>query len=1208
MKRVIQADRSSGKLFIPVPEDSTFKEGDFVELSKAKLRRVSYIGVVGDLFHYGHLQSIKFAKSQGDFLICGVFTDEAVEEYRRKPVANYDERRAIVESLSCVDRVIKQDSRYPLENLKTIHQEFPDAEIILVHGDNWRNVPGSDFVKSIGGKVVQHPFYERLSNFKIINYLVEGKDKFKDILDFTNFIGKDLNYDEEKGDKSIIFSLANTLNAIKPLLKKSFIPPFETFTIEEWKKDPKIILNKIKAKFEGQEVIVKSSPIKENFFEVGAEIKMNFNAADSSDSFQVEKIVDKMISVYQSTIGLNPIHQILIQNKINNLSLKGNIFRKEESLYILNYDEIINGETVNNSTVKIDLSNELQGLSSNVRRIIESVQEIESTIQNVNLDIDFLISNHNLFILKVEPLSKQFIHGWSETTSLQSMEAHTIRYVRFPENIGNSINGSIFLEVRNKHHTCYFDKKDVVRWNHEGKVLMQEAARNGIIRKNLEQIKRFKEFYENHKTDDYQIKTNLELARIYRDLLYLVMENGSFFPYSRQEITFPVKEKIISLLPEGKNKDNIFQLLTTPAKEDLFSREEKDRLNTFRKENCSKEDLYQYALRNSYRFINTYSKKLVLDYLMAEKEDINIPELESAINKKKQENLLLKQKQEQLFQEINSPLLLDLCEFMQNIAVIRLENKSVWSGFEFQFLDLFQEISNRLGLSVDDFLFSYRIEEILRFLEEGVLLPYDIVRKRLTYFNLEIRNETTEVEYKPRYNKEIDPLPKDKEIVSGEPGNLGRVIGRALIVTDDSIHSLMKLKKEMTPDDIYITGMTHPAMVSLLHKAKGIITDEGGATCHAAIISRELNLPCLVGTKIATRFFKTGEFIEIDANNKFCRKLTEKEIEEYRAQGRLQPVIKGHDNKQINIPQRPINKIPYLSMFSEVDNEGLSIIGGKGRNLVACFSNHTVPNGFCITKRLYEEVINKFLNDRKELIINLDDCSEILSEIRKFIVSYELSDEFKTELKNKLFTLSSDRFAVRSSASCEDSSKLSFAGQFKTVLGIKEDKVISAIKECLASAFLENVLVYSFQCNIDYSKFFMAVVVQEFLPSEKAGVLFSKNPAYPQREGFWIDANFGVGESVVSGEVKPDRYFVNGSESEVFISEDKEAYSYIEDGKLSVEKRTGRVLNDEEIKQLVNLGENLRRSYDREIECEWAFYNNKLHLLQVRPITTIDEE
>ena len=67
--------------------------------------------------------------------------------------------------------------------------------------------------------------------------------------------------------------------------------------------------------------------------------------------------------------------------------------------------------------------------------------------------------------------------------------------------------------------------------------------------------------------------------------------------------------------------------------------------------------------------------------------------------------------------------------------------------------------------------------------------------------------------------------------------------------------------------------MTRPEYVPLMKKASGVVTDEGGITCHAAIISRELGMPCVIGTKIATRMFKTGDLVEVDANNGLVRML-----------------------------------------------------------------------------------------------------------------------------------------------------------------------------------------------------------------------------------------------------------------------------------------------------------------------------------------------
>ena len=108
MKKIVWQNKSNGQLCITVPKESGIKEGDVVEITNSPIKKIAYLGVVGDLFHYGHLNSIKFAKSVADYLICGVITDEGVEKYRMKPIANLQERKAIISSLNFVDKVIVQ--------------------------------------------------------------------------------------------------------------------------------------------------------------------------------------------------------------------------------------------------------------------------------------------------------------------------------------------------------------------------------------------------------------------------------------------------------------------------------------------------------------------------------------------------------------------------------------------------------------------------------------------------------------------------------------------------------------------------------------------------------------------------------------------------------------------------------------------------------------------------------------------------------------------------------------------------------------------------------------------------------------------------------------------------------------------------------------------------------------------------------------------
>ena len=168
MKKVVWANKSNGQLCVTIPKNSGIKEGDIVSLEKEKIKTVVYTYVTGDLFHYGHLRLLESANKLGDFFICGVLTDEAIKSYKNEPVACLKERAAIISSLRCVDMVMTQYDKDPTENLKKIHEQFNGAKIILVHGSNWKKIPGADFVKKTGGEIVKPPFYEKLSTDNIV--------------------------------------------------------------------------------------------------------------------------------------------------------------------------------------------------------------------------------------------------------------------------------------------------------------------------------------------------------------------------------------------------------------------------------------------------------------------------------------------------------------------------------------------------------------------------------------------------------------------------------------------------------------------------------------------------------------------------------------------------------------------------------------------------------------------------------------------------------------------------------------------------------------------------------------------------------------------------------------------------------------------------------------------------------------------------------
>ena len=132
-------------------------------LDKYKLPIVGYTFHVGDLFHPGHLHQLKESKRYCDVLICGILTDGAVESYKRTPILSCLERMNVYTGIKYVDRVVSQADRDPTENLKVYK---PD---VLFHGNDWGEIPGSEWMKANGGKVIKTPYYEGICTTDIIS-------------------------------------------------------------------------------------------------------------------------------------------------------------------------------------------------------------------------------------------------------------------------------------------------------------------------------------------------------------------------------------------------------------------------------------------------------------------------------------------------------------------------------------------------------------------------------------------------------------------------------------------------------------------------------------------------------------------------------------------------------------------------------------------------------------------------------------------------------------------------------------------------------------------------------------------------------------------------------------------------------------------------------------------------------------------------------
>ena len=191
-----------------------------------------------------------------------------------------------------------------------------------------------------------------------------------------------------------------------------------------------------------------------------------------------------------------------------------------------------------------------------------------------------------------------------------------------------------------------------------------------------------------------------------------------------------------------------------------------------------------------------------------------------------------------------------------------------------------------------------------------------------------------------------------------------------------------------------------------------------------------------------------------------------------------------------------------LRTFDEITAADIDAVGGKGLSLgLMASAGLPVPPGFCVTSAAFRRWRGQTLTDSHEL-------------------GRSIADAYRS--------LGGGPVAVRSSATAEDGAVASFAGQQETFLGVQgDDQVCDAVGRCWASLDTERAVAYRKHQGVSDDGLAMAVVVQRLVPAEVAGVLFTRDPLDPEGRRMLVEASWGLGESVVSGRVTPDRFHLD---------------------------------------------------------------------------------
>ncbi len=311
-----------------------------------------------------------------------------------------------------------------------------------------------------------------------------------------------------------------------------------------------------------------------------------------------------------------------------------------------------------------------------------------------------------------------------------------------------------------------------------------------------------------------------------------------------------------------------------------------------------------------------------------------------------------------------------------------------------------------------------------------------------------------------------------------------------------------------------------------------------------------------------------------------------------------------------------------IRWFDDIRLDDAPQVGGKGANLGELTSaGLPVPPGFVITSGVFLDAIDRSgaRTKLRQVIENAnpDDSSSLRTsahQAQDLLRSTPVPDDLAQAIRDAYHRLGADlRVAVRSSGTSEDSSGTSFAGMNSTFTNVSGDEeLLARVVDCWASLYGERVISYRASQGIGEEPS-LAVIVQQMIPSERSGVMFTVDPSRVNPDHLIIEAAFGQGEVVVSGQVEPDTYVVGRAGPAVLnvrvgIKTTKivqGADGHDEQISLDANEGSRRVLSDDEVLGLASLGLAVETHYGTPQDVEWAIAGGRTYLVQSRPITTM---
>ncbi len=312
----------------------------------------------------------------------------------------------------------------------------------------------------------------------------------------------------------------------------------------------------------------------------------------------------------------------------------------------------------------------------------------------------------------------------------------------------------------------------------------------------------------------------------------------------------------------------------------------------------------------------------------------------------------------------------------------------------------------------------------------------------------------------------------------------------------------------------------------------------------------------------------------------------------------------------------------YVLSFPEIDQTQVAVVGAKGAQLgeLSRIEGIRVPPGFCVTTDAFRRIMEEAPSIREQLNrlshLNPDEREAIRTlsaEVRRELEAIAIPDELAAAITSSLARLGKRvACAVRSSATAEDLPTASFAGQQDTYLNVVGSAaILQHVSRCWASLFTERAVAYRLRNGFDHRGVYMAVVVQQMVHPEAAGILFTADPVTSSRKLVSVEASFGLGEALLSGRMTADVYKVRGDvivEKTVGIKKlviHASPAGGTQEETIDPLLQEQPALTDAQVVRLAQLGRRIEGHFGLPQDIEWCLVDDSFQIVQSRPITTL---